>query len=366
MGRARRGLLTGTARLTGGLNLYQPPGRVNPDVSLRLHGVRASAAAAGSVQSGILLGATDAGATPGTSLKGAIWYQEGTSGFGRGSLLLCQNSNADATNAGPANAVVTVTNTGNLIANTTSLGNVGISGFAGLVHSNFVGVTGGAQFCVAQAPDGTSYFNASNVSDFRINNSAAMKLNSNGLCLSSSGATAPAPYVLDVAGQARIQGALTAPTYYHGAFQLASTFTVGTGTYASYYYYSANTAVDTAGSGITVASFSNGVRFFPPVAGIWSARVTTLVLPNNSNSIQSFISKNDTSGTDLNLGSGNTLAIHDTSFSNVSVQTTMNATTYLGTGDFLCAGLYSFPNAPGAIQVGPRTVWSMTLVQRTA
>jgi hypothetical protein len=65
--------LTGSARLTGNLSLVQPPGRVNPDVSLRLHGVRASTAAAGSVQSGILLGATDAGATPGTSLKGGLY-----------------------------------------------------------------------------------------------------------------------------------------------------------------------------------------------------------------------------------------------------------------------------------------------------
>jgi hypothetical protein len=145
-------------------------------------------------------------------------------------LTVLQNGNVGVGTISPA---YTLDVTGaarissNLFVNATSLGNVGYSGYAGFVHSNFAGVAGGAQFCVMQGGDGTSYFNASNVSDFRINNSAAMKLNSTGLCVSFSGATAQAPYVLDVAGQARTTGTLTVG----GNLTVVGSISKGSGTF---------------------------------------------------------------------------------------------------------------------------------------
>jgi hypothetical protein len=138
--------LTGAARLTGNLCLYQPPGRVNPEAAVRVQAVRASTSAAGTAQSGIVFGATDAGVAAGTAQKGGMWYQEGTTGFGRGNLLLCQNSNSDSTNAGPGNAAVTLTNGGFVGVGTTSPAyplditgtariNSAVSGSGGLVCS---------------------------------------------------------------------------------------------------------------------------------------------------------------------------------------------------------------------------------------
>jgi hypothetical protein len=160
-----------------------------------------------------------------------------------------------------------------------------------------------------------------------------------------------------------LTGSPIIPTYYQMTFQISSTWTAASG---NYYYFNVNGAIDPAGSGITLASFSNGRQFYPPVAGIWSARVTTLMYANNSNNVVMFISKNSGGSGDLNLGAGNTLALQDSYLSNVNPQMTLNATTYLGTGDSLLAGVFSYPSAPGAVAAGARTMWTMSLVQRTA
>jgi hypothetical protein len=148
--------LTGSARLTGSLSLCQPPGKVNPEAAIRIQAARASTSPAGTAYSGLVLGATDAGAAAGTSLKGAIWYQEGSTGFGRGSLLLCQNSNADSTNAGPGNAAVTVTNAGFLgINNSNPISRLHITGTGSTDAQVRVDVPAGNQ-CGFAATVGTS------------------------------------------------------------------------------------------------------------------------------------------------------------------------------------------------------------------